>query len=112
LGSIPTGIGTLYAQLTTDATVGATDIAEIDAAINKVSSVRATMGGIQNRLEHSLAAAGAYQENLIAAESRIRDVDMAAEMVQYTKYSILAQAGQAMLAQDNQAPASVLSLLQ
>ena len=70
------------------------------------------MGGIQNRLEHSLAAAGAYQENLVAAESRIRDVDMAAEMVQYTKYSILAQAGQAMLAQANQAPAQVLSLLQ
>ena len=91
---------------------GHPDITEIDAAINGVSTQRATLGGIQNRLEHSLAAAGAYQENLVAAESRIRDVDMAAEMVEYTKYSILAQAGQAMLAQANQAPASVLSLLQ
>ena len=112
LGDTTNGIGTLYAQLTMDATLGSADISQIDAAINKVSAQRATLGGIQNRLEHSLQAAGAYQENLIAAESRIRDVDMAAEMVQYTKYSILAQAGQAMLAQANQAPASVLSLLQ
>ncbi len=90
----------------------ANDITQIDDAINAVSSQRAVLGGIQNRLEHSLQAAGAYQENLVAAESRIRDVDMASEMVQYTKYSILAQAGQAMLAQANQAPSSVLSLLQ
>jgi flagellin len=109
--SLGGSIGTLYAQLTT-AAVGSIDISEIDTAINAVSAQRATLGGIQNRLEHSLQAAGAYQENLIAAESRIRDVDMASEMVQYTKYSILAQAGQAMLAQANQAPASVLSLLQ
>jgi flagellin len=109
--SLGGSIGTLYAQLTTGA-AGSLDISEIDSAINKVSAQRATLGGIQNRLEHSLQAAGAYQENLVAAESRIRDVDMAAEMVQYTKYSILAQAGQAMLAQANQAPASVLSLLQ
>ena len=109
--SLGGSIGTLYSQLLTG-TAGSLDIGEIDTAINKVSAQRATLGGIQNRLEHSLQAAGAYQENLIAAESRIRDVDMAAEMVQYTKYSILAQAGQAMLAQANQAPASVLSLLQ
>src|SRR5687768_16639642 len=111
LGSASTGVGTLYSQLLTGL-AGSLDIGEIDTAINRVSAQRATLGGIQNRLEHSLQAAGAYQENLIAAESRIRDVDMAAEMVQYTKYSILAQAGQAMLAQANQAPASVLSLLQ
>jgi flagellin len=102
-------IGSSFATLTTAAN---TDLADIDFAINAVSAQRAVLGGVQNRLEHSLQAAGAYQENLVAAESRIRDVDMAAEMVQYTKYSILAQAGQAMLAQANQAPASVLSLLQ
>ncbi len=107
--SIGQKVGPSYATLSlTDAA----DITQIDDAINAVSAQRATLGGIQNRLEHSLQAAGAYQENLVAAESRIRDVDMAAEMVQYTKYSILAQAGQAMLAQANQAPSSVLSLLQ
>ncbi len=111
LASLGESIGTLYAQLLTG-TNASLDIGQIDNAINYVSARRATFGGIQNRLEHSLQAAGAYQENLVAAESRIRDVDMAAEMVQYTKYSILAQAGQAMLAQANQAPASVLSLLQ
>ena len=109
--SLGSSIGTLYSQLLTG-TAGSLDLGQIDSAINDVSAQRATLGGIQNRLEHSLAAAGAYQENLVAAESRIRDVDMAAEMVQYTKYSILAQAGQAMLAQANQAPAQVLSLLQ
>jgi flagellin len=107
--SIGESVGPSYSTLSlTDAA----DITQIDNAINAISGQRATLGGIQNRLEHSLAAAGAYQENLVAAESRIRDVDMAAEMVQYTKYSILAQAGQAMLAQANQAPAGVLSLLQ
>jgi flagellin len=109
--SLGSSIGTLYSQLLTGV-AGSLDLGQIDTAINAVSAQRATLGGIQNRLEHSLAAAGAYQENLVAAESRIRDVDMAAEMVQYTKYSILAQAGQAMLAQANQAPAQVLSLLQ
>jgi flagellin len=107
--TLGSNIGAAYATLTTAAN---TDLNDIDLAINAVSAQRAVLGGIQNRLEHSLQAAGAYQENLVAAESRIRDVDMAAEMVQYTKYSILAQAGQAMLAQANQAPASVLSLLQ
>ncbi len=107
--SLGATVGASYNQLSATAT---NDLTLIDNAINAVSSVRATLGGVQNRLEHSLAAAGAYQENLVAAESRIRDVDMAAEMVQYTKFSILSQAGQAMLAQANQAPASVLSLLQ
>ena len=102
-------VGASYSTLTA---TGTSDITEIDTAINAVSAQRATLGGIQNRLEHSLSAAGAYQENLVAAESRIRDVDMAAEMVEYTKFSILAQAGQAMLAQANQAPAAVLQLLQ
>ena len=97
-----------YAQITT---ANANDLTDIDNAINDVAGFRATLGAVSNRLEHSLQAAGAYQENLVAAESRIRDVDMAQEMVQYTKFSILAQAGQAMLAQANQAPQSVLQLL-
>src|SRR5215212_7713229 len=108
LVSASNGVGTLYTQLST---TGTTDLAEIDTAINNVASFRATLGAVSNRLEHSLQAAGAYQENLIAAESRIRDVDMAQEMVQYTKFSILAQAGQSMLAQANSAPQSVLQLL-
>ncbi len=107
--SLGATVGTQYNTLSA---TGTNDLTSIDNAINAVSSVRASLGGVQNRLEHSLAAAGAYQENLVAAESRIRDVDMAAEMVQYTKFSILAQAGQAMLAQANQAPSQVLSLLQ
>jgi flagellin len=66
---------------------------------------------VQNRLELALSVTGIYQENLTSAESRIRDVDMAEEMVQLTKNQILQQAGTAMLAQANQAPQSVLSLL-
>jgi flagellin len=105
------GVGTSYHQLSMTA-LGVSDLEEIDTAINNVAAHRATLGAVSNRLEHSLQAAGAYQENLVAAESRIRDVDMASEMVSYTKFSILAQAGQAMLAQANQAPQSVLQLLQ
>ena len=101
-------LGTTYVTLTT---ANASDIGEIDNAINQVAGFRARLGAVSNRLEHSLQAAGAYQENLIAAESRIRDVDMAQEMVTYTKFSILAQAGQSMLAQANSAPQSVLQLL-
>ena len=69
------------------------------------------MGAVQNRLDHSLSVAASYQENLTAAESRIRDVDMADEMVALTKNQILSQAGTAMLSQANQAPQSVLRLL-
>jgi len=90
---------------------GSTDISEIDAAIDAVSSQRAALGAVQNRLEYSLDNVGIYQENLVSAESRIRDVDMAAETVQLTKNQILAQAGTAMLAQANQAGQGVLSLL-
>ena len=91
---------------------GATDISEIDAAIANVSTQRAAFGAVQNRLEYALNNLSTYQENLTASESRIRDVDMAAEMVDFTKLQILQQAGTAMLAQANQAPQSVLSLLQ
>jgi flagellin len=90
---------------------GASDISEIDAAINAVSTQRAQFGAVQNRLEHTLNNLAVYQENLVASESRIRDVDMASEMVQFTKLQILQQAGTAMLAQAQQSTQSVLSLL-
>jgi flagellin len=88
-----------------------TDIAGIDAAINNVSAARATFGAVQNRLEHTISNLASYQENLTASESRIRDADMAQEMVQFTKLQILQQAGTSMLSQANQAPQGVLSLL-
>ncbi|MCW2974585.1 MAG: flagellin FliC [Thermoleophilia bacterium] len=90
----------------------ATVITNLDTEIDTLSSNRATFGAIQNRLEHTVAALGIYQENLMAAESRIRDVDMAAEMTTYTKLQILQQSGTAMLAQANQSSQSVLKLLQ
>ncbi|HET8536520.1 MAG TPA: flagellin [Solirubrobacteraceae bacterium] len=94
-----------YSDLAT-ATLG-----DIDKAIDAVSGVRAGFGAVQNRLEHSLNVAASATENLTAAESRIRDVDMADEMVKLTKNQILQQAGTAMLSQANQAPQSVLQLL-
>ena len=86
-------------------------ISAIDAAISNVSTMRSTFGAVQNRLEHTLNNISTYQENLTASESRIRDVDMASEMVEFSKDQILQQAGTSMLAQANQAPQSVLSLL-
>jgi flagellin len=86
-------------------------LAKIDQAIATVSNQRSTLGAYQNRLEHTISNLGVAQENLTASESRIRDVDMAAEMVNFTKTGILQQAGQAILAQANQAPQGVLSLL-
>jgi flagellin len=86
-------------------------ISQIDAAIDNVSAARASFGAVQNRLEHTLTVQSTYQENLTSAESRIRDVDMAEEMTQLTKDQILQQAGTSMLAQANQAPQGVLSLL-
>ncbi|MCI9646038.1 MAG: flagellin [Lachnospiraceae bacterium] len=84
----------------------------VQAAINVVSTQRSALGAIQNRLEHTVANLDNVAENTQAAESRIRDTDMASEMVEYSKNQILAQAGQAMLAQGNQATQGVLSLLQ
>ena len=107
--NLANAVGTSYFQLSTTNT---SDISEVDAAITAVSSARAGFGAVQNRLEHTLSLQAAYQENLTAAESRIRDVDMAEEMVNLTKTQILQQAGTAMLAQANQAPQSVLKLLQ
>jgi flagellin len=90
---------------------GTSDIGAIDAAIDGVSTMRAQYGAVQNRLEHVINNLGVYQENLTASESRIRDVDMAAEMANLTKLQVLQQAGTSMLAQANQSPQSVLSLL-
>lgn len=87
-------------------------ISAIQSAINLVSTQRSALGALQNRLEHTIANLDTVSENTAAAESRIRDVDMASEMVEYSKNSILAQAGQAMLAQANQSTQGVLSLLQ
>jgi flagellin len=84
---------------------------EIDTMIKNVSTARSTFGAVQNRLEHRLNNLATYQENLVASESRIRDVDMASEMVNFTKLQILQQAGTSMLAQANQAPQGVLTLL-
>jgi flagellin len=86
-------------------------IGKIDAAISEVSSQRATLGALQNRLDHSINSLATTTENLTAAESRIRDVDMAKEMMNFTKFNILNQAATAMLAQANQLPQTVLQLL-
>ena len=92
-------------------TANATDISEIDAAIDNISAQRAQFGAVQNRLEHTLSNLAIYEENLQSSESRIRDVDMASEMVNFTKLQILQQSGTAMVAQANQLPQSVLQLL-
>jgi flagellin len=83
----------------------------IDAAIHKVSSARAKIGAVQNRLEHTISNLGVASENLTAAESRIRDVDMAKEIMEFTKQQILMQSANAMLAQSNMIPQNVLQLL-
>ena len=89
-----------------------TAIDKIRTAINSVSSTRGDLGAIQNRLEHTINNLSVTTENMTAAESRIRDTDMADEMMAYTKNNILVQAAQAMLAQANQVPQGVLQLLQ
>ena len=86
-------------------------LAKIDAAIDQVSTQRAKLGAVQNRLEHTIANVDNSAENLQSAESRIRDTDMAKEMMNYTQKNVLAQATQTMLAQANQQPNQILSLL-
>lgn len=86
-------------------------IDSIDAAIDQVSTQRAQLGALQNRLEHTINNLNVAAENLSAAESRIRDVDMALEMASFTRHQILIQAGTAMLAQANLRPQSILKLL-
>ena len=85
--------------------------AVVDTAIETVNTARSTLGAYQNQLEHVFNNVGVNAENLQAAESRIRDTDMASEMMNYTKFNILQQASTAMLAQANQAPQGVLQLL-
>lgn len=94
-----------------DATAITAKIADVDSAIEMVSAERSKLGAVQNRLEHTIKNVDNTSENLSAAESRIRDVDMAKEMMEFTKQNILQQAATAMLAQANQAPQSVLQLL-
>ena len=98
-------------DIKTDAAAATGAIDTINKAIETVSSERSKLGANQNRLEHTINNLGTSSENLTAAESRIRDVDMAKEMMEQTKNSILSQAAQAMLAQANQQPQGVLQLL-
>ena len=86
-------------------------LTSIKAAIETVSSTRGDLGALQNRLEHTIQNLGVTSENMTAAESRVRDVDMAKEMMAFTKNNVLAQAAQSMLAQANQQPQQVLQLL-
>jgi flagellin len=89
-----------------------TDSSSVQTAITDVSTSRADLGAVQNRFEHTINSVNVAIENLSASESRIRDTDMASEMVEFTRSQILSQAGTAMLAQANQAPQGVLRLLQ
>lgn len=99
-------------EVNIDSQGGANDaIGLIDTAIGRVSAERSELGAVQNRLEHTIANLGVAAENLTAAESRIRDLDVAQEMVQLTRSQIMMQAGTAMLAQANMKPQSVLMLL-
>jgi flagellin len=103
-------LGTSSISLTTK-TGAQNAITSIDNAIKSVSSSRANLGALQNRFEHTINNLNVAVENLSASESRIRDTDMAQEMVSFTRAQILSQAGTSMLAQANSAPQSVLSLL-
>ncbi|MBE3550266.1 MAG: flagellin Hag [Brockia lithotrophica] len=105
-----TGTVTYTVDITTQAGANAA-ITTIQTAIDTVSAERSKLGAVQNRLEHTINNLGTAVENLTAAESRIRDVDMAKEMMEFTKNTILSQAAQAMLAQANQFPQAVLQLL-
>lgn len=100
-----------YSLDVSDSTKATNALSVLDDAINSVSAQRSSLGAYQNRLEHTINNLGTSSENLTAAESRIRDVDMAKEMMNQTKSSILSQAAQAMLAQANQQPQQVLQLL-
>ena len=105
-----TGLGVNALDVSTQAAASAA-LTTLDAAIETVSGQRADLGATQNRLEHTVNNLNVSSENLAASESRIRDTDMAKEMMSFTRSQILSQAGTAMLAQANQAPQGVLSLL-
>jgi len=102
---------TLGVNGVSDAADAAAELALVDTAIETVNTARSTLGAFQNQMEHIYNNVSVNAENLQAAESRIRDTDMAAEMMKYTKFNILQQASTAMLAQANQAPQGVLQLL-
>ena len=104
-------LGVDKVDVTSEDSAGAA-IDTINTAIDKVSDIRASLGALQNRLDHTINNLGVATENITAAESRIRDTDMAKEMMDFTKNNILVQAAQAMLAQANMVPQSVLQLLQ
>ncbi|HEX4692328.1 MAG TPA: flagellin [Solirubrobacteraceae bacterium] len=110
-GGVGTDIAALSGAAASTAAWDNVSLDEIDTAIKNVSSMRSTFGAVQNRMDHRLTNLATYQENLTASESRIRDVDMAEEMTTFTKLNILQQAGTSMLAQANQAPQNVLTLL-
>jgi flagellin len=122
-GTSAAGYGNLDAAITTFATATTTTggsgivaaaqalITSVDTAIGYVSKTRGDLGAVQNRLEHTTAAISVASENLNASESRIRDLDVASEMVNFTKTQILQQAGTAILAQANSAPQNILTLL-
>jgi len=103
-------LGVNALDVTTNANAGAS-MSKVQKAIESVSTQRSSLGAIQNRLEHTVANLDTTSENTSSSESRIRDTDMAEEMVEYSKNNILAQAGQSMLAQANQSTQGVLSLL-
>ncbi|PFG32223.1 flagellin [Sanguibacter antarcticus] len=112
VASIVSGIKDLKVSGGTSANLTAQDsINAVDTAIEAISTTRAGLGAMQNRLEHTIKNVNVAVENLSASESRIRDTDMAQEMVSFTRAQILSQAGTAMLAQANQIPQGVLSLL-
>ncbi|NLY74091.1 MAG: flagellin, partial [Firmicutes bacterium] len=97
--------------IVTDRVSAGRSITIIDIAISKVSSQRASLGAVQNRLEHTINNLGVARENLTASESRIRDTDMAGEMMEYVKQQILLQSSSSILAQANQQPKAVFGLL-
>ena len=109
VGASALGIGSISLSSVAGASAA---MVSIEAAIGTVSSKRATLGAVQNRLEHTITATDNTSENLSSAESRIRDVDMAKEMMNYSSQKVLVQAAQSMLAQSNQSTSGVLSLLQ
>lgn len=108
---VVSGVGASIGHSAATADIITAKVEVINTALTKVSSERAKLGSIQNRLEHTIKNLDTSSENLQASESRIRDVDMAKEMMNFTKNNILQQAAQSMLAQANQAPQGVLQLL-
>jgi flagellin len=105
-------LGVLITQISIDNAASASNsIKQLDIALSKVNTTRSKLGAMINRLEHSISNLDVQNQNLKAAESRIRDLDMAAEMSEMTRAQVLTQSSQAMLAQANQAPQSILSLL-